>query len=52
MTMSDIDWFKRHRGRALHGIFVAASRTKAAVTAERDEFQFTALGATVHGTTE
>lgn len=48
MTVLDINQFKRHTGRALHGIFVPAGSTKAAVTAERDEFKVSAVRAVVH----
>ena len=48
MAMDDIDEFERHRSSTLHGIFIAAGRAEAAVTAERDEFQFSAVRTAVH----
>ena len=50
MPVGNIDQLKGHRGSALHGIKVAASRTEAAVAAERDEFQLSTVRTTVHGT--
>ena len=38
VAVGNTDQFKGHRSSALHGIKVAASGTKAAVTAERDKF--------------
>jgi hypothetical protein len=52
MTVLNIDQFEGHTGRAFHGIFVAAGRTKTAVAAERDEFKFTAVWTAIHGTAE
>lgn len=37
MAVWDIDQFKGHRGRALHGVEISTGRTKAAVAAERDK---------------
>ena len=50
MPMGNIGQFKGHRGSALHGIKVATGRTEAAVAAERDEFQLSAVRTAVHGT--
>ena len=50
MPVGNIEQFKGHRGGALHGIKVAASRTEAAVAAERDEFQLSTVRTAVHGT--
>ena len=50
MAVLDIDEFESHTGGAFHSIFVAARRAKTAVTAERNEFEVTAVGASVHGT--
>lgn len=50
MAMLDTDEFESHTGGAFHSIFVAARRAKTAVTAERNEFEVTAVGASVHGT--
>ena len=49
MAVLDIDEFKRHTGGAFHSIFISAGRTKAAVTAERNKLEITAVGAGVHG---
>lgn len=38
VAMAGLYEFESHAGRALHGIFDAAGRAKAAVTAERNEF--------------
>ena len=48
VAMSNIDQFKRHIGRAFHGIFVAAGRAETAVTAERNEFEFSAVRTAIH----
>ena len=50
MAVLDIEEFKRHTGGAFHSVFVSAGRTKAAVTAERNKLEITAVGASVHGT--
>ena len=39
MAVRDTRQFKRHTGRAFHGVFVAASRTEAAVTTERNKLK-------------
>ena len=52
MPVGDIDELKGHGGSAFHGILVATGGAEAAVTAERDEFQFSAVRAAVHGTAE
>lgn len=52
MTVLDADEFERHTGGAFHRIFVAAGRTKAAVTAEGNKLQVIAVGTGVHGTAE
>ena len=49
MAVLDTDEFKRHTGGAFHSVFVSAGRTKAAVTAERNKLEITAVGAGVHG---
>jgi len=48
VPMGNIDKFKGHRGSTLHGVEITAGRTKTAVTAEGNEFQFSAGGAAVH----
>ena len=50
MTMMDINQFKGHTGSAFHGIFVTTRRAKTAVAAKRNEFEFSAMSAGVHGT--
>ena len=50
MAVLDTDEFKRHTGGAFHSVFVSAGRTKAAVTAERNEFEVPTVWTTVHGT--
>ena len=52
MAVGDINKFQGHRGRAFHGIFITASRTEAAMTAEGNEFQFAAVRAAIHGSAE
>ena len=52
MAVMDIDKFESHTGGAIHGIFVAAGRAKAAVTAERNEFEVSTVRTTVHGATK
>lgn len=47
MAVLDIDEFESHTGGAFHRIFISAGRTEAAVTAERDKLQFTAVRAAV-----
>lgn len=47
VTVLNTDQFKRHTGRAFHGIFVSAGRAKTAVTAERDKFKVPAVRAVV-----
>ena len=48
--MMDINQFKGHTGGAFHGIFVTTRRAKTAVAAKRNEFEFSAMSAGVHGT--
>lgn len=50
MAVPDIDEFKRHGGRTLHGIFIAAGRTEAAVTPERNKLKIAAMRTAIHGT--
>ena len=44
----DIDKLKGHGGSALHGVEITAGRAEAAVAAERDEFQLSAMRTAVH----
>jgi len=44
------DQFKRHGSSPVEGIFSTAGRTESGVTAERGEFEFTTIRASVHGT--
>ena len=48
MAVGNIDEFKGHRGSALHGAEISAGGTEAAVAAERDEFQLSAMRTAVH----
>lgn len=52
MSVGDIDELKGHGGSAFHGVLVAIGGVETAVAAERDEFQFSAVRAAVHGTAE
>ena len=52
MAVRDIHQLKGHTGSAFHGIFVAAGRAEAAMTAERNKFKFSAVRTAVHGTAE
>ena len=52
MAMRDIHQLKGHTGSVFHGIFVAAGRTEAAMTAERNKLKFATVGTAAHGTTE
>ena len=38
VSVRNIDEFKRHRGSAVHRVFVAEGRAKSAVAAKRNEF--------------
>ncbi len=49
MPVRDTDQLKGHTGSALHGVFVSAGGAKAAVTAERNKFKLSAVGAAIHG---
>ena len=51
MPVSNINQFKGHIGGTFHRILIPAGRTEATVTAEGNEFEFSAFGAAVHGTT-
>lgn len=46
-----MDKFKSHGGSAFHGVFIAAGRVEAAVTAERDKFEFSTVRAAERGLT-
>lgn len=50
MAVPDIDEFKRHGGRTLHGIFIATGRTEVAVAPERNKLKVAAMRAAIHGT--
>ena len=52
VPMGDIEEFEDHRGSALHGIFIAASRAETAVASERDELELTAMRAAIHSPAE
>ena len=51
MPVSNINQFKGHIGGTFHRILIPTGRTEATVTAEGNEFEFSAFGAAVHGTT-
>ena len=46
------DELKGHGGSALHGVQVPTGGAEAAVAAERNEFQFAAVGTAIHCTTK
>lgn len=48
MAVLDTDELERHTGGAFHSIFVSAGGTKTAVTAERNEFEFSAVRTAIH----
>ena len=50
VPMNDVNKLEGHRGSALHGVKVTAGGAEAAVAAERDKFQLTAVRTAVHGT--
>lgn len=50
MSMLHVYQLEGHRGSAFHGVFITTSRTEAAVTAERNKFQLTAVRTAMHGT--
>ena len=50
VPMSNIDQFEGHVGGAFHRIFVSTGGAETAVTAEWNEFQFSAFRTSVHGT--
>ena len=52
MAVLNMNQLKGHTGSAFHGIFIAAGRTEAAVTAERNKFKLPTVRTSVHGTTE
>ena len=49
MTVGDIDEFKGHGCSALHGVEISAGRAEAAVAAEGNKFEFSAVGTAIHG---
>ena len=50
MPVGDVNQLKGHGRSALHGIEISTGRAETAVAAERDEFEFSAVRAAVHGT--
>ena len=50
MSVSDINQLEGHIGGAFHGMLIPTSRAETTVAAERNEFQFPAFRAAVHGT--
>ncbi len=51
MTVRDMKQFKRHFSCSFHSIFRATGGTKAALTAERNEFKFPTVRAGIHSPT-
>ncbi|VYS77197.1 Uncharacterised protein [Blautia glucerasea] len=51
MPVVAMDEFKSHFRGAVNAVFIAAGRAKFRVTAESNEFKFTAMRASIHGTT-
>ena len=47
-----VNELKGHTGRTFQGILIAAGRTEAAVTTERNKFKVSAERAAIHGTTK
>ena len=52
MPVSNINQLEGHVCGAFHGILISTGRTETAVTAERNKFKLSTVGATVHGTTK
>ncbi len=50
VPVGTVNEFKGHFSRAVHAVPVAAGRAKFGMAAERNEFQFAAVWAAVHGT--
>ena len=50
MSVGTVNKFKGHFCRAINAVFVAASRAKFRMAAERNEFEFAAVGTAIHGT--
>ena len=50
VSVFGIDNLKGHGGSAVNGIFIAAGRTEAAFTAERNKFKCATIRTAVHGT--
>ena len=48
MAMCDIYQLKGHTGGAFYGIFAATGRAETTVTAERNEFEFSAVRTAIH----
>lgn len=49
VAVEGIYQFKRHTGGTFHGIFIAAGRAEAAMTAKRNKFKLAAVGTAIHG---
>ena len=52
MAVLDIEEFKRHRSSPVNGVHVAAGRTEAGMTAERNKFEIPTARTGIHGTTK
>ena len=49
MSVSTVNEFERHGSSPVDGIFGTAGRAELGMTAKRDEFEFAAMGASIHG---
>ncbi len=50
VTVGTVNELKGHFSRAVKAVLVAAGRAKSGMAAERNEFQFAAVGTAVHDT--
>ena len=48
--MGTVNEFKGHYCRAVNAVLITAGRAKFRMTAERNEFKFAAVSASIHGT--
>ena len=52
VTVFNRNKLKRHRGRAIHSVFVAAGGAKPAVAPERDKLEVAAMSTSIHSAAE
>ena len=52
VAVDNVEQLKGHRGSAAHSVEVSTSRAETAVAAERDKFELSAMGASIHGATK